>query len=75
MHQMRPLRPLQRSQAHREIRAQGKHDEMEGTAYGISYRLQNTPSERQTEQYDDDKNRLIRILHDILDLMTRKPGA
>src|SRR5262245_61675289 len=32
MPQMRPQGPLQRPQAHREIRPQGKHDEVEGTA-------------------------------------------
>src|SRR5262245_46744067 len=32
MYQMPPQGPLQRPQTHREIRTQGKHDEMEGTA-------------------------------------------
>src|SRR5262249_16933676 len=32
MHQVPPQGALHRPQAHREIRTQGKHDEMEGTA-------------------------------------------
>ena len=31
MHQMHPQRPLQRPQADQEVRAQGKHDGVEGT--------------------------------------------
>jgi hypothetical protein len=32
MYQVCPQGPLQRPQAHREIRAQAEHDEVEGTA-------------------------------------------
>ena len=44
-------------------------------ALAISNRIQHTPSERQNERYDQDKDTLERCLEDVLDLMNEKASV
>ena len=44
-------------------------------ALAISNRIQHTPSERQNERYDKEKDTLERCLEDVLDLMNEKASV